>query len=91
MSDACEYDFCCETATTPYRGETFCQRHAILKRAGWRCEAIVPDRRPWKDGELIRCPVMGSEIDVYGGEARCPRHHHAVATNGQQRASSGDA
>jgi hypothetical protein len=55
------------------RDEPCCRRHAILRRAGWQCEAIIPDRRPWVDG-FVRCPVMGSEISVVNGEARCPRH-----------------
>lgn len=51
-----------------------CVEHAVLKRAGWRCEAIVLDPRSWKAGQWIRCVVVGSEIGVVNGEARCPRH-----------------
>jgi hypothetical protein len=44
----------------------------VIRRAGWRCEAIVEDRlRP---GQYRQCPVVGSEIGRFGNEARCPRH-----------------
>lgn len=55
-------------------GELCCEQHAVLRRAGWRCEAIVDDPRPWKQGEQLRCVIVGSEVAAVNGEARCPRH-----------------
>lgn len=52
--------------------ESLCGPHAVLRRAGWRCEALMEDRL--HPGKMRRCPVVGSEVWVLGGEARCPRH-----------------
>ncbi len=43
-----------------------------LKKAGWRCTAIVA--HPFKEGQTYRCTIVGSEIDVQLGRVLCPRH-----------------
>jgi hypothetical protein len=47
---------------------------AVLKRDDWTCTAVVPDPRPWKQGELRRCRQTGSEVTVVDDRTYCPRH-----------------
>lgn len=71
MSD-CHQIGCHRASVEIVRDEPCCERHAILRRAGWRCEAIIPDRL--HPGEYRQCSIVGSEIEAHGAEARCPRH-----------------
>lgn len=86
MSARVEYPRChqptCERAAVVTVADRFgrwyacCSYHAVLKRAGWRCEVIIEDRL--HPGQFRRCPVVGSEIGVVGDEARCPHHRESV-------------
>jgi hypothetical protein len=70
--EVCHMLGCRRESVAVCRGESCCDTHFVLRDAGWQCEAVIA--HPFHSDTRMRCPVVGSEMVVVNGQARCPRH-----------------